>query len=556
MYTVVADGGPPASTDSDYYSTTKLVVTFSSPVPGGVSLVKTSMNSKADPALSIDSNSLVYEIPVTDPQTETAKFKLSGADVDPSEHQVQIYRQTSGGSSGGGSSGGGGSGGSNFRPVTDVIVLNNERFTKGTPKTIQWKVIPEDATNNAALWTLGEADGNLLLAKIFGTTPPYGLGADGKQYSDPEGRLHVRTSWGYGYLNLAVIVYNGKAPGTRNPTPNTVGETIVDVNGNTVSVTIQALIYDKDKDFVKLFRFVHPDLNAPVVPPPTGQPGHTYQNVVLNYIGRGAGANSKYPGGEWSVNLIEVYRRPRYLTTADNTVGKKSPGGGLQHKPVTDKGAGVLTSGNPLKGKTGVWWQPNPMDERNNEFGGTSEGWITGNWGSINETSGVATLTGGASQALEALAYPPLGAPANTKIAAKNSASMAFAYGNGGTYQTYMRNFYGETRQYFYGSINLGNNSQKGGFTPGDWSWLQKVSDDGKLNASGEQVALRLPTDVGPLWIRLRMDYSDGTVGYWWKAVGLQEWFVFDKNQSYAKYNGNVIIDVDLYATPYMTYRK
>jgi hypothetical protein len=537
-YTVVADGGPPAATDSDYYTTTRLVLTFGSPVQSIV-FQKTDMNSGVGSTTRI--NDYVYEVEITSPEDETAKFKIAGTNVDDSEHQIHIYKKNVSNTG--------------FVPVTDVRVLNNERFTKGTPKTIQWKVVPENATNNAALWTLGEADGNLLLASFFKNTPPYGLGADGKQHSDTEGRILVRPSWSHDFLNLAVIVYNGKAPGQRTPTYNTVGETIVDVNGKTVSVTIQALYFDEAKDFVKVFRFVSPDLAPPVVSPPPSST-HTRQSVVFNYIGRGAGKNGKYPGGEWSVNLIEVYRRPYYLTTATDTVGNKPVGGGLQHKPVTDKGGGVLTSGNPLKGKTGVWWQANPMDELNSLFGGTSEGWITGNWGSITETSGVASQTGGVARALEAHAYPPPGAPANQAIPGRDRATMAFAYGDGGFYGGHLNNYYGETKQYFWGSVNLGDGSQRGGFSTGDWSWLQKVSDDGKLNASGEQVALWLPSDTGPLWIRLRMDYSDGTVGYWWKAVGLQEWFVFDPAQPYRKdANGNVIIDVDLYATPYMTYR-
>jgi hypothetical protein len=539
MYTVTGNGGPPAESSSDYYTTTRLVISFSQAV-SSFSFQATGMASTLGTPSSL--NAYTWEVPVTTAVAETVKFKIAGQNIDNSEHQVVIYKKDSSGPG--------------FVPVTDVVVLNNERFTKGTPKTIQWKVVPENATNSAVQWTLGEADANLILAAAIGGMPPYGLGADGKQHTDPEGRLTVRTSWSYEYLYIAVIVPNGKAPGTRNLGLNKVGETIVDVNGASWTVTIQALRFDPDKDFVKIFRFENPDL-APPNPPAAGT---NYQNVVFNYIGRGAGTNNNYPGGEWSVNLIEVYRRPQYLTTAFNTVGKKTPAGGLQHKPVTDKGAGVLTSGNPLKGKTGVWWQANPMDEMDDLFGGTSEGWITGNWGSINESSGVASLSGGVTQALEVLpsqSYPPSGAPANSSIPLKDRGNMAFAYGDGGTYQTYMNNFYGETRPYFWGSVNLGGNSQRGGYGSSDWSWLQQVSSDSKLNASGEQAALRLPTDKGPLWIRLRMDYSDGTVGYWWKAVGLQEWFIFDPSQSYRKdSNGNVIIDVDLYATPYMTYRE
>jgi hypothetical protein len=528
-YTVSGNGGPPATPDMDYYTTTRLVISFSKAVPS-FTFQGTSMASGV--GLQPKLNDYTWEVEITAPVQETAKFKIDAPDVDSSEHQALIYKKDSLTLP-------------SFIPVTDVVVLNNERFTKGITKSVQWKVVPENATNSMVQWTFGEADPNVFLNR-------YGLGADGKQYSDPAGRLTVRTSWGYDYVHLAVIVPNGKAPGQRNLEITQVGQTIVDADGDTWTVTLQFLYFDPDKDFVKVFRFISPD----VAPPNTVQPPVNYQNVVLNYIGRGAGKNSQYLGGEWSVNLIEVYQRPKYLTTANNTV-TKPVGGGLQHKAVTDRGGGVLTSGTPLKGKTGVWWQANPMDEMNDLFGGTSEGWITGNWGSINEYSGVANQTGGVAKALEAHPYPPPGGPRNSKILPKDSINMAFAYGTGGTYGEYLNNYYGETRQYFWGSVNLGDNSQRDGCSANDWGWLQKANDDNKLNASGEQVALRLPTDKGPLWIRLRMDYSNGTTGYWWKAVGLQEWFVFDPAQPYYKDSkGNVIIDVDLYATPYMTYRE
>jgi hypothetical protein len=529
-YTVSGNGGPPAAPGMDYYTTTRLVLSFSKAV-SGFSFQGTSMASGVGSKTRL--NDYTWEVEVTAPVQETAKFKIAGTDIDNSEHQALIYKKDS-------------SARPSFVPVTDVVVLNNERFTAGVSKTIQWKVVPENATNSAVQWTFGEADPNVFLYR-------YGLGADGRRHTDPEGRLTVKTLWTYDYLYLAVIVPNGKAAGTRNLRLNQLGQTVVDVKGGVWTVTLQFLRFDPEKDFVKIFRFVSPDLAPPNTQP---QPAN-YQNVVLNYIGRGAGTNSKYPGGEWSVNLVEVYRRPQYLTAAFNTAGKKPPAGGTQHKRVTDKGGGVLTSGNLLKGKTGVWWQPNPMDERDNEFGGTSEGWITGNWGSINEYSGVASLAGGAARALEAQPYPPPGAPANAQIAARDRGNMAFAYGAGGGSDTWLNNFYGETRPYFWGSINLGENSQRGGYTAADWNWLQQVSADGRLNAGGEQLALRLPTDKGPLWIRLRMDYSSGSIGYWWKAVGLLEWFVFDPGQPYYKDGkGNVIIDVDLYATPYMTYRE
>jgi hypothetical protein len=454
-------------------------------------------------------------------------------------------------------------------PVTDVIVLNNEKFTKGTTKTIQWKVIPENATNNAAVWTLGEADWNLL---FFGA--PYGLGADGKQHTDPEGRITVRTSWSYDYLHLAVIVYNGKAPGTRNPQVNTVGETVIDANGTTVSVTIQALMFDPAKDFVKVFRFISPD--TVVTPPVPPNPPSQTTNVVLNYIGRGAGGNSKYPGGEWSVNLVEVYKRPAALykskygnhtTSSATTLKDNRLEEGVKFAEVKDTGGGVLTHGNPQTGKTGVYWQPNPMDEVDHQWGGTSEGWIDG-----SEKPNGSAFDNPNQNALQFLTYPAVPGTENTAIAAVDRLSMAFAYwgngkdygmptnpatweGGGGYYDEYRLNFRGETRTNFIGSLRLdGVTTGHEGTLVGT---LRDLNADGRLNSTGEQFALALPTDQGPLWLRLRMDYSDGTVGYWWKATYLQEWFVFDPSRTYAKDgNGNVIIDVDLYATPYMTYRK
>jgi hypothetical protein len=529
-YTVLGDGGPPASSDSDFYATTKITIIFSS-LPGPFSFEKITMNSGAGSPVRISDT--VYEVEITNPETETAKFKLNGANLDNSEHQVQIYKKD------GGVVG--------FVPVTDVIVLNNEKFTKGTPKTIQWKVIPENATNTAALWTLGEADGNLFLAQILGTTPPYGLGADGKRHTDPEGRLTVRTSYGRDYLYLAVIVQNGKAPGTRNPRLQELSEPVVDTNGTSVTVTIQALNYDPAKDFVKLFKFTSPD----VVPPPPPPPPSQTTNVVLNYLGRGAGGNHNYPGGEWSVNLIEVYKRPTALYKPKNGTGEDTRSGdGDKYNDVTDQGGGILTYGNPQTGKTGVHWQANPMDELNHYWGGTSEGWIDG-----SKKPDGNPFDNADQNALQFLPYPAVPGTENTAIAARDRENMAFAYWSGGYYNAYRRNFRGETRTNFIGSLRMdgyltGHENSLVGVLRGD-------NGDGRLNSSGEQYIIALPLDKGPLWLRLRMDYSDGTVGYWWKATYLQEWFVFDPSKTYTKdSNGSVIIDVDLYATPYMTYRK
>ncbi|MDR3174150.1 MAG: hypothetical protein LBU19_07870 [Treponema sp.] len=538
MYTVTANGGPPVPVNSDLYTTTALSIEFSRSV-STFTFNGISMNASVGAPVKI--NDTMYSIPVTAVKNELASFTLTGANIDSSVHQVQIYLKDSTATPG-------------FVPVTDVVVLNQERFTKNSAKTIQWKVVPENATNTGAFWTLGHADGNLILANIFGNTPPYGLGADGKQHTDQQGRFIVRIAWSYDYLNLAVIVPNGKAAGNRNLTLNTVGETVIDSHGNSFSITVQALEFDKEKDFVKVFRFESPEIGTPTPPaPPAPPPGPatTFQNVVLNYIGRGAGGNNNYPGGEWSVNAIEVVQRPQYLTSSKD---------GTQHKTVTDKGGGVLTSGDPLKGKTGVWWQANPMDELNDLFGGTSEAWIKGNWGSLNKSAGTASRNGGVSEALAAYPLPIGTAPYNDKIASIDRRTRAFAYQDGSYYKAYKANYYGETAPYHVATLYLDK-----AYAPvitasngsASFAWLNEVSTDKKLNISGEQIALSLPVNIGPLWLRLRMDYSDGTVGYWHKAVGLQEWFIFDPSQPYAKdAQGNIIIDVDLYATPYMTYRK
>ncbi|MDR1374777.1 MAG: hypothetical protein LBJ24_07385 [Treponema sp.] len=241
MYTIIADGGPPAANDADLYNTTKLTITFSAPPSSPFTFVKTDMAS-TDGSITMVTN-LQYEVEITDPVNETAKFKLDGTDIDDSEHLVTIYKKDAPPPS--------------FIPVTDVVVNNGVTFTKGTtPKTIDWTVLPLDATNRNAFWTLGELDLNLKFAGfLWGGTPPYGLGSDGKQDTDPQGRLTVRTSWNQDYLNLAVIVENGKAQGARSPKLNQLSAPVIDKSGNTISITIQALRYDPDKDFVKVFRF-------------------------------------------------------------------------------------------------------------------------------------------------------------------------------------------------------------------------------------------------------------------------------------------------------------
>jgi hypothetical protein len=437
----------------------------------------------------------VWEVEITNPQTEIAKFKLAGQDIDDSEHQVQIYRQSDGAVA--------------FVPVTDVIILNGESFTKGVSKQLQWKVIPENATNQT-----------FPLDETVGATQGWTAGAVDVLVNDYEvkqkGLIKVESSSGYETFNVGVIIPNGLAVGKR------------EVSFHIVPGGV--LQYDAGKDFVKVFTLTSPDTTPP---PPSSPVDNNSTNVVLNYVGRGAGGKD-----QWSVNLIEVYTRPKKLYKSDSTF----------YKDVTNTGGGVLTYGDPVTGKTGVHWQANPMDELSAYWGGTSEGWIDG----TEKPDG--TTLGPDENTLQFFTYPAVLGTENTAIALKDRQNMAFAYYNDGTYRTYRKNFRGETRENFLGSIRL-DGTVTGTLTG---EWVKKVSVDDKFNATGEQFNLALPTDQGPLWLRLRMDYNDGTVGYWWKAVYLQEWFVFhpDMLSSYATdANGNVIIDVDLYATPYMTYR-
>jgi hypothetical protein len=131
-----------------------------------------------------------------------------------------------------------------FVPVSDVLILNGEGesnggikfFAKdGAERQLSWDVIPGTATYKTGHWTLGEADPNLVIAELLGTTPPYALSEDGK--------LKVNSNWSYDYLYVAFIIPNGKAKGTRHPMINQLG-------------AMQYLLFDEDKDFVKVFKLV------------------------------------------------------------------------------------------------------------------------------------------------------------------------------------------------------------------------------------------------------------------------------------------------------------
>jgi hypothetical protein len=367
---------------------------------------------------------------------------------------------------------------STFVPVSDVIILNGEVqqpngeikfFAKdGTARQLFWKVLPEEATNKDGYWTLGELDLNVLLKQ-------------GHYSLTREGSLKVNSSWSYEYLYVAFIIPNGIAQGSRSEGIHRVGN-------------MQYLKFDNTKDFVKVFKLVTP---PPIVVTPPPPPTNT-ATLLLNYVGNGAGS-----GDKWSVNLIEVYKRPQYIYKKDGTGAYT-----LHGDPVEEKG--YLRYGSYLTGKTGWHWQANPYDDLSLYWGGTTEGWVTTNPPPADQLQGV-------------------------------SARNDYAH---------------EIQPSFLDSISLVTGQAHQSSAKISGSWLVNKSSDGKLNQAGEKYGLTVPTDQGPLWIRLRMDYHDSVVGYWWKAVYLQEWFVFDPSTAYKKENGAVVIDVDLYNTPYMQYRK
>jgi hypothetical protein len=173
-----------------------------------------------------------------------------------------------------------------FTPVTDVVILNGtytaadtvEFYAKDNKqRTIKWKIVPANATacklpgggftEKAGYWTFGEADPNIVMAgkTVMGVTfpnpPVYGLGSAGKDHTDVDGRLTVRSVFNRNQLYIAYIVPNGKAPGARNPKLIAVGN-------------MQGLMVDSAKDFYKVIKLV--DTDPPIVvirPPSTGSGG-------------------------------------------------------------------------------------------------------------------------------------------------------------------------------------------------------------------------------------------------------------------------------------------
>jgi hypothetical protein len=303
---------------------------------------------------------------------------------------------------------------------------------------------------------------------------------------------------------------------------------------------------DLTKDFVKVFKLKTPPPN--VIPPP---PPATGKNIIFNFVGN---AGTKHD----AFNLVEVYQRPPIIASftkppaVDTSKEPRSPG------YITDAGVqttyvaygvderGALRHGSYATGKTGWWWEEHACDEFNDRFGSNSEGWIPG-------------FVHGVQDSL--WNYP---GPLTT------SKSMGFGWwGNGTTPNaTHKKHYSGRVEPYFLGSVWFGGTgdphaanraavntrSAKAGVSG---AWVQQTSNDGRLNAPGEQFKLTVPDDQGPLWIRMRTDKIDATRGYDWKAVTIYEWFVFNPATNYKKdINGNVIVDVYPYSTPYMSYRK
>jgi hypothetical protein len=447
-----------------------------------------------------------------------------------------------------------------FTPVVDVVIVNGVyendgiKFIEvdGQVRTLAWNIVPGDTTNSAGFWSLGN-DANV--------PGKYGLGPAGQDRDDVSGRVVVRppSSGPTTYLDVAYIIPNGKAPGAR-------------IVGTYAKDNVTGLIFDPSKDFVKVFRLKDP--------PPTPTPPVYSNGIIFNYIGSGAGTNSAYPGGEWSVNMIEVVRRPGAITyqkyqtspypstsqpsvslegsitfNPDGSIkdpgrhsesaapGSRLPQGWDNVNKISGPGVkgdaaekGWWGNGDYEKGTSGWHWQANPMDELWLHFGGTAESWIRGNL--RNNYKALQTASGGIYSGF---------------IYVKNN-------------QVYVNNYFGEVEPYFVGSYDLtkpdggpassANSSYRGLLGKGEF--IRDSNGDGKLNINGEQYWIPgLPTDQGVLWLRVRMDYkSDTAVGYWWKAVNLQEWFAFNPGTGYRKdANGNIIIDVNLYG-PYMTYRK
>jgi hypothetical protein len=370
-----------------------------------------------------------------------------------------------------------------FVPVTDVLILNGEPqpngsikfFDKdGAERQLSWKVIPDEATHAVGHWTLGEADPNLIIAEIFHTTPPYALSADGK--------LKVDSSWSYNYLNVAFIIPNGKAEGARIPRLNELG-------------AMQYLLFDEDKDFVKVFKLISPPPASVPLPPATpNEVTLLFVHSPGQWTSDSASWNSEnnWAKNHWSTNLVEVYRRPLTVNGVDD---------------VTDEGPENIhtgqTTGSVATGRTGYLYQFEYKDDDPAKWGSRTEGWVTAGY-------------------------------ANVPVADRPSDAADYA---------------AEVLPNFVDSIGMTAGNGRKGVIKGQW--ITQHSSNNKLDQAGEKYAVTVPADQGKLWIRIRND--DGKyIG----PIAGQSWFVFDPAYNYVKENGRVVIDV-LGTTyiPRLTYR-
>ncbi|MDR1250551.1 MAG: hypothetical protein LBK62_00125, partial [Treponema sp.] len=141
-YSVQSNGGPPLDNKADGYTTTELKLTFATNVPS-FTITKT-FGSSVIGTPRLESGAVpgkVWKVPVTSPHAETLRLAVTGTNIDPAEHPVPIYVQTAAPPP--------------YVPVTDVVVINGADFKKDGQKTLDWKVVPENAnTRTGGYWTL------------------------------------------------------------------------------------------------------------------------------------------------------------------------------------------------------------------------------------------------------------------------------------------------------------------------------------------------------------------------------------------------------------------
>jgi hypothetical protein len=261
-YSLSSDGGPPALTTDPSYESTEIIITFVEDVPHFI------VSGVAYNTLDHDDDDFkTWRLKITPTATKTLSVTIGALNVDPSPHSVTVYKSSP----------------ASFVAVEDVVITNGAGFTKDVAKTLQWDVLPATATNKSAYWTIGQGDVNLILS-FLSPPPPYGLGSPGfTDHTSDLGEFMVRSKWSYDYFYIAVVVPNGKAPGQRSLGLHSVGQTVIDKQGGSVSVTIQALYHDPERDFVKVFLLTTPDPGPPPAPPPPPQ-GPSEFNLKIKFI--------------------------------------------------------------------------------------------------------------------------------------------------------------------------------------------------------------------------------------------------------------------------------